>query len=73
MVVNYVTGPERAEQGVVAEIRQAGGEAIAIHTPTWSKRDQVQAMFRSAGDHASAASTSWSTTPGCSAMRRCTR
>jgi len=48
VVVNYVTGPERAEQ-VADEIRQAGGEAIAIHADV-SKEDQVQAMFRQAVD-----------------------
>jgi glucose 1-dehydrogenase len=46
VVVNYVTGPERAEQ-ISDEIRQAGGEAIAIHADV-SKEDQVQAMFRAA-------------------------
>ena len=46
VVVNYVTGPERAEQ-VAEEIRQAGGEAISIHADV-SKEDQVQAMFRQA-------------------------
>ncbi len=46
VVVNYVSGPERADQ-VVAEIRQVGGEAIAIHADV-SKEDQVQAMFRQA-------------------------
>jgi glucose 1-dehydrogenase len=46
VVVNYVTGPERAEQ-VADEIRQASGEAIAIHADV-SKEDQVQAMFRQA-------------------------
>jgi len=46
VVVNYVTGPERAEQ-VADEIRQTGGEAIAIHADV-SKEDQVQAMFRQA-------------------------
>jgi glucose 1-dehydrogenase len=46
VVVNYVTGPERAEQ-VAEEIRRAGGEAIAIHADV-SKEDQVQAMFRQA-------------------------
>ncbi len=48
VVVNYVTGPERAEQ-VVAEIRQAGGEAIAIHADV-SKENQVQSMFQQAID-----------------------
>jgi glucose 1-dehydrogenase len=48
VVVNYVTGPERA-QHVVAEIRQAGGDAIAIHADV-SKEDQVQSMFQQAID-----------------------
>jgi len=48
VVVNYVTGPERAEQ-VADEIRQAGGDAIAIHADV-SKEDQVQAMFGRAID-----------------------
>ena len=46
VVVNYVTGPERAEQ-VVDEIREAGGKAMAIRADV-SKEDQVQAMFQQA-------------------------
>ena len=46
VVVNYVSAPEQAER-VVNEIRQSGGEAIAIHADV-SKEDQVQAMFRQA-------------------------
>ena len=46
VVVNYVTGPERAEQ-VADEIREAGGEAIAIHADV-SKEGEVQSMFRQA-------------------------
>ena len=44
VVVNYVSAPEQAER-VVNEIRQSGGEAIAIRADV-SKEDQVQAMFR---------------------------
>jgi glucose 1-dehydrogenase len=44
VVVNYVTHPEDAE-AVVAEIKQNGGEAIALQADV-SKEDQVQAMFR---------------------------
>lgn len=44
VVVNYVSGDERAEQ-VVAEIREAGGTALAIKADV-SKEEQVQAMFR---------------------------
>lgn len=44
VVINYVTAPEKAEQ-IVDEIRQAGGEAMAIRADV-SKEDQVQAMFR---------------------------
>jgi len=43
VAVNYVAGPDRAEQ-VVSEIRTAGGNAIAIRADV-SKEDQVQAMF----------------------------
>ena len=41
--VNYVTAKEQADQ-VVAEIKAAGGEAIALFADV-SKEDQVQAMF----------------------------
>ena len=46
VVVNYVTAPDQAER-VVSEIRQAGGEAMAIRADV-SKEDQVQAMFQRA-------------------------
>lgn len=46
VIVNYVSGDERAEK-VVADIREAGGRAIAIKADV-SKEDQVQAMFRHA-------------------------
>jgi glucose 1-dehydrogenase len=46
VIVNYVSAPEQAER-VVNEIRQAGGEAIAIRADV-SKEEQVQAMFRQA-------------------------
>jgi glucose 1-dehydrogenase len=46
VVVNYVSAPEQAER-VVSEIRQGGGEAIAIRADV-SKEDQVQAMFQQA-------------------------
>lgn len=46
VVVNYVSGDEHAEK-VVADIRAAGGQAIAIKADV-SKEDQVQAMFRQA-------------------------
>jgi glucose 1-dehydrogenase len=46
VVVNYVAAPEQAER-VVNEIRQAGGEAMAIRADV-SQEDQVQAMFRQA-------------------------
>lgn len=48
VVVNFVSGDERAEK-VVADIRQAGGRAIAFKADV-SKEDQVQAMFRKACD-----------------------
>ncbi|HSE14523.1 MAG TPA: SDR family oxidoreductase [Candidatus Deferrimicrobium sp.] len=44
VVVNYVTDPASAER-VVDEIRNAGGEAMAIRADV-SKEDEVQAMFR---------------------------
>ena len=44
VVVNYVAGPEQAEE-VVALIRSEGGNAIA-HRADVSQEDQVQAMFR---------------------------
>lgn len=43
VVVNYVRGPEAAEE-VVNRIRASGGEAIAIHADV-SREDQVKAMF----------------------------
>ena len=43
VVVNYVAGPEQAEE-VVAEIRHEGGQAMA-HKADVSQEDQVQAMF----------------------------
>lgn len=43
VVVNYVTHPEAAD-AVVAEIKAAGGNAIALQADV-SKEDQVQAMF----------------------------
>jgi glucose 1-dehydrogenase len=43
VVVNYVVGPDKAEE-VVAEIRAAGGTAIALQADV-SKEDQVEAMF----------------------------
>ena len=43
VVVNYVVGPEQAEE-VVAEIRHEGGKALAIQADV-SREDQVQAMF----------------------------
>lgn len=46
VVVNYVSGDERAEQ-VVAEIRDAGGRAFAYKADV-SNEEQVQAMFRTA-------------------------
>lgn len=44
VVVNYVSGEERANR-VVDTIKADGGEAMAIHADV-SKEDQVQAMFR---------------------------
>lgn len=44
VVVNYVSGDERADS-IVADIRTAGGQAIAIKADV-SKEVQVQAMFR---------------------------
>lgn len=43
VVVNYVAHPETAQR-VVDEIKQAGGEAVAIEADV-SKEDQVEAMF----------------------------
>jgi glucose 1-dehydrogenase len=43
VVVNYVAGPERADQ-VVDDIRRAGGEAVAVHADV-SREDQVETMF----------------------------
>ncbi len=43
VAVNYVTGPERAEQ-IVSEIRAAGGIAMAVRADV-SKEDDVQSMF----------------------------
>lgn len=44
VVVNYVRGPEAAEE-VVNRIRETGGEAIAIQADV-SKEDQVRTMFQ---------------------------
>jgi glucose 1-dehydrogenase len=44
VAVNYVTGPEAAE-AVAAEIRAAGGEAMAVRADV-SREEDVQAMFR---------------------------
>ena len=44
VAVNWVSGQERAQQ-VVADIRRAGGQAIAVHADV-SDEDQVQAMFQ---------------------------
>ena len=44
VVVNYVSGEERANR-VVDTIKADGGEAMAIHADV-SKEDQVQAMFK---------------------------
>lgn len=46
VVVNYVAGAERAEQ-VVADIRAAGGRALAMHADV-CREDQVEAMFAGA-------------------------
>jgi glucose 1-dehydrogenase len=48
VVVNYVSGPDKAEQ-IVAEIRESGGDAVAIRADV-SREDQVQGMFRQAID-----------------------
>jgi glucose 1-dehydrogenase len=48
VAVNYVTGPEAAE-GVVAEIREVGGTAMAVRADV-SREDDVQAMFRTVVD-----------------------
>jgi glucose 1-dehydrogenase len=47
--VNYVTRPEVAE-AVVAEIRKAGTDALALEADV-SNEDQVIAMFRAAVEH----------------------
>lgn len=44
VAVNWVSGEERAQQ-VVADIRRAGGQAIAVHADV-SDEDQVQVMFQ---------------------------
>ena len=49
VVVNYVTGPEAAE-AVVAGIRAAGGEAVAIRADV-SREEDVRAMFREMLEH----------------------
>ena len=46
VVVNYLGGEDRAEK-VVADIRDAGGEALAIRADVGNEED-VQAMFRRA-------------------------
>ena len=46
VVVNYVAGEDRAQQ-IVAEIKSAGGEALAIHADV-SQESEVQAMFAQA-------------------------
>ena len=48
VVVNYVTGDDRA-QAVVDDIVQAGGEAIAVRADV-SKENEVETMFRRAVD-----------------------
>ena len=47
VVVNYVTGPERAEQ-VADEIRQTGGEAIANYFTAVGIKVRVRIMERAA-------------------------
>jgi glucose 1-dehydrogenase len=47
--VNYVTRPEAAE-AVVAEIRKAGTDALALEADV-SNENQVVAMFRAAVEH----------------------
>jgi glucose 1-dehydrogenase len=46
VAVNYVAGPEAAE-ALVADIRSAGGTAMAVRADV-SREDEVQAMFRAA-------------------------
>src|SRR5512136_2494888 len=46
VVVNYVSAEDRAEK-VVADIRGAGGRALAIRADV-SNEEEVQAMFRRA-------------------------
>ncbi len=46
VVVNYVSGDERAEE-VVADIRAQGGQALAVKADV-SREDQVQTLFRRA-------------------------
>jgi glucose 1-dehydrogenase len=46
VIVNYVAGEDRAQQ-IVAEIKSAGGEALAIHADV-SQESEVQAMFAQA-------------------------
>jgi len=43
VVVNYVAGPERAQQ-VADEIRRASGDAVAVRADI-SREDEVEAMF----------------------------
>ena len=46
VVVNYVVGPEAAER-IVADIRQGGGQAVALKADV-SREDEVTALFRQA-------------------------
>ena len=48
VVVNYVADPPSAER-VVGEIREAGGEAMAIRADV-SREDEIRAMFRTMFD-----------------------
>ena len=69
VVVNYVNGDEAAD-AVVEEIRRSGAKAFA-HQGRRSSEAQVAAMFARMCE-SSAPSTSSSTTPACSGMRRFT-
>ena len=67
VVVNYASSREGAER-VLADIAQRGGTAIAVQGDV-SNPAHIERLFSQTA-RPSAASTSWSTTPGSTSSRR---
>ncbi len=70
VVVNYVTGAERADE-IVADIIAAGGKASPSRPTSATSRKCKRCSAAPAPN--SAASTFWLPTPACSRMPRCTK